>query len=586
MKYRKVSRGRRMSTWKGNRNGSGNSKFKTRHRKMRGGATGATVVVGGIKLYDCGDPDSDVGGHEYNVPGYNMHASEETNPSPNTPSIKEHNGTTVNTVFTGNTMKMGLFNRRSIFTSGPKHLHSLGLIQVITDNESCNISAQCSPIFYKNDTGVIHSKTEYVFFGQLDAKGTKNGWGICYDVSTSEAGRIFIGYWKDGTMNGLGIEVDFKYDTANNKHEPVGIYYGHFYQGKRHSFGIYYDITMDPNGKETLFHTQHKPGGNMCTLLDKSFEEMPEKEKNRHKRNFTSMWTSSLSLNSIPQDIGEYTEFFFKNLNLAIGITTSLVKREHGEKEYHIFESYVAIYQKFVDFCKSKLDDALEQYRSKKDKDTIEAGEKKLEKEKSKKFLQDLKSKGYITGEILDPEEEAAKKEMITRCTTSLTELDYVIQTPEEKIAKEEEEKKKKLDEHEKLTQANSDLETLKKEIEIMSQSSKFLKTINPNISVSRGRRSPKSRFSSHRSYRSSRSSDNSDNSGSHKLLLQTYATPRTPGRTATPAGTALETPVETLVESPGGGGNLMRKNTRTNKRMNKRKKTRKFRKSRRGGRR
>ena len=145
MKYRKVSRGRRMSTWKG----KGNSKFKTRHRKMRGGV-GATVGSGDGTLYDCSEIDSYVGGPNYNVPGYDMHASEETNPSPNTPSIKEHDDKTVNTVFSGNTMKMGLFNRRSIFTLAPKHLHTLGLIQVITDNPDCKNYTECLHEFSEN----------------------------------------------------------------------------------------------------------------------------------------------------------------------------------------------------------------------------------------------------------------------------------------------------------------------------------------------------------------------------------------------------------------------------------------------------
>jgi hypothetical protein len=594
MKYRKVSRGRRMSTWKGNRNGSGNSKFKTRHRKMRGGATGATVSVDGIQLFGCSVPESYVGGPDYNQPDYDMHASEETNPSPNTPSIKEHNGTTVNTVFTGNTMKMGLFNRRSIFTSGPKHLHTLGLIQVITDNENCNISAQCSPIFYKNDTGVIHSKTKYVFFGQLDAKGNKHGWGICYDVSTPTAGRIFIGYWKDGKMYGLGIEVDFKYNTANNTHEPVGIYYGHFYQGKRHSYGIYYDINVDPNGKETLFHTQRD--GKTCMLLDKSFEKLPPKEKTRHENKFTTMCISSLSFNSILQGIDEYTDFCFEQLNLAIGITSTLVKREHGDKgdnEYYIFQGYVKEYQKFVDFCRSLLLKALKKYYDQKNKDTIEAEIKKKEKAEKLKTAKELANENYFTGftgEIVDPDEEAVKKEKIESCKNFLTELKYKIQTPDEIREKEEEEKEKKLAQHAELTRANSDLEKLKNELAIISQGSKLLRT-NPNSGQNfysslsrsnRGRRSFRNHFNSSSSSRSSDNSGNSDSSYRSPLLLESLMKPQRPAGTATPETltTSLKSPG--IIETLGGGGNLTRKNMRTNKR----KKTRKFRKSRRGGRR
>lgn len=596
MKYRKVSRGRRMSTWKG----KSNSKFKTRHRKMRGGDSvgGVDGNIQSFQSFECSNPDSHVGGPNYNDPEYNMHASEETKIPPNTPLIKEYNDTTVNTVFTSNTMKMGLFfNKRSFFTSGPKHLHTLGLIQVITDNARCNSFAECLPFFYNDSTGVIHSNTKYVFFGQLDHKGTKNGWGICYDRTTLDSGRIFIGSWNNGKMNGLGIEVDFKYNATDNKHEPIGIYYGHFYQGKRNGFGIYHTVA---SGTETLFQTQID--GNMCMLLDKSFEDLPDKEKTLHKNKFTTMCISSLSLNSIPQDVGEYTEFQFKNIGHGIETTSLLVKKGHGDKEYHIFREYVSKYKKFVSFCKTVLDDALTKYDAQKHSEKNEAERKKLEKEEKIKTARMLKDEGLFIGDIVDPEEKAAENERITSCTTSLKNLGYVIQTPEQKRAKEEEEKGKKLAEHEKLTEAKKELEAMQDELRILSQSRQFLKTINPNSgqnyyhSVGRsnsGRRSFRNRSSS------SRSSRSSDNSGSHNefpLLLQSYTTPRKPQSTrGTPALSPVlspETPTKSVKEisgtqvTPAGtsksGGNLMRKKTRTNKR----KKTRKFRKSRRGGRR
>ena len=580
MKYRKVSRGRRMSTWKG----KSNSKFKTRHRKMRGGDSVDSVksTHGNIKLYDCKNADSHVGGPNYNDPEYNMHASENTNPSPPPPPIKEHNGRTVNTVFTGNTMKMGLFNRRSFFTSGPKHLHTLGLIQVTKDNSECRNATTCSHEFYDDEDGFIRSKTKYVFFGQLDAKGNKNGWGICYDVSSSDAGRIFIGYWNNGTMNGLGIEVDFTYNAADNKHEPVGIYYGHFSNGKRISFGIYYDLIEEPYGKETLFETRPKLQGK-CILLDKSFDydgTVDDSIKNESKEGFKYACISSLSLNNEPININRYKTIFFKTLEEIIGQKLSNIKTTHGDEEHIIFQGYVKKYQKFVKFCEGVLDGALVKYRSKKDKDAIAAEKYREEKLQKNAMLEQYTKEGVITG-FTDLEEKKILDEEKDKCVESLTTLGYVIQTPEEKIAKEEEEKKKKLDEHEKLTQANSDLETLKKELAVMSQSRQFLKTINPNSgqnyypSVGRSRRGFRKRFSSSRS---SRSSDNSGSRYESPTLLQSYITPRKP---QSPRGTPVQGTPGTP-GTPGGGGNLMRKKTRTNKR----KKTRKFRKSRRGGRR
>ena len=549
MKYRKVSRGRRISTRKSN------SKFKTRHRKMRGGDDGN---IQSFPSFECSDLDSHVGGPNYNDPDYNMHASEETKMPPNTPLIKEYKGTTVNTVFTSNTMKMGLFNRRSFFTSGPKHLHTLGLIQVITDNAVCNSFAQCLSIFYNDSTGVIHSNTKYVFFGKLDAKGTKNGWGICYDRTTSDSGRIFIGSWNNGLMNGLGIEVDFTYNAADNKHEPIGIYYGHFYQGKRSGFGIYHTVA---SGTETLFQTQRD---GKCMLLDKSFEDLPYKEKTGHKDKFTTMCISSLSLNSVPQNIGEYTEFQFKNIGYGIETTSLLVKREHSDKEYHIFREYVRKYEKFVSFCKTVLDDALTKYDAQKHSEKNEAERKKREKEEKIKTAKMLKDEGLFIGEIVDPEEKDAQDAKITECKNSLTELGYVIQTTEQKRAKEEEEK-------EKLKEANEKFENLERVLRAMQATPDFIKKFNRSIGRNIYRTPHSYRTpSSSRSSRSSRSVDNP------LTFLQALSGTPVKSPAGTPAGTGTQgTP-------PNGGGNLMRKKTRTNKR----KKTRKFRKSRRGGRR
>jgi hypothetical protein len=583
-----------MSTWKG----KGNSKFKTRHRKMRGGDDTSddtiTGIHGSIQSFQCSDPESHVGGPKYNVPGYNMHASEEKK-TPNTSSIKQPDGKTVNTMFSGNTMKMGLFNRRSssLFTSGPKHLHTLGLIQVITDNTGCNSFAQCLSIFYNDSTGVIHSKTKYVFFGQLDAKGTKNGWGICYDVSSSDAGRIFIGYWNNGTMNGLGIEVDFTYNAADNKHEPVGIYYGHFSNGKRISFGIYHTVA---SGKETLFETRPKLQGK-CILLDKSFDyagAVDDSIKNESKEGFKYACISSLSLNNEPININRYKTIFFHTLEEIIGQKLSQIQKTAGDEEYHIFLDYVIKYKKFVKFCEGVLDDALKEYDAQKHSEKYEADRKKREKEETKQMLEKFKKEGLITGNIVDKDATDAENEMISSCTTSLTNLGYEIQTPQEIREKEEEEKKQKLAEHEKLTEAKKELEAMKNELEIMQQAPDFLKTMNPGI----GRnlyRTPRGRRTS-RSYSSSRSSHSSDSPRTrHSViplrLFQTLTGTRTPGRTATPTGTPAGTqgtPAGTpgkspaVTGTPNGGGNLMRKKTRTNKR----KKTRKFRKSRRGGRR
>jgi hypothetical protein len=390
-------------------------------------------------------------------------------------------------------------------------------------------------------------------------------------------------------MNGLGIEVDFTYNAADNKHEPVGIYYGHFSNGKRISFGIYYDLIADPYGKETLFETRPKLQGK-CILLDKSFDSIDESSSNESKESFKYACMSSLSLNNEPINIHRYTTIFFHTLDANIKQILLEIQKTASEDEYHIFEGYVKKYQKFVKFCEGVLDGALAKYDAKKNSEKHEIERKKIEKEGKIETARKLKEEGLISGDIVDPEEKAAENERITNCTTSLTNLGYVIQTPEQKRAKEEEEKEKKLYEHEKLTEAKKELEAMQDELRILSQSRQFLKTINPNSgqnyypSVGRSRRRFRNRSSSSSS---SRSSDNSGSHNEYPLLLQSYTTPRKPQSTrgtpalspVTPAGTGTQ---GTPVTSPNGGGNLMRKKTRTNKR----KKTRKFRKSRRGGRR
>jgi hypothetical protein len=171
-----------------------------------------------------------------------------------------------------------------------------------------------------------------------------------------------------------------------------------------------------------------------------------------------------------------------------------------------------------------------------------------------------------------------------------LTGLKYKIQTPDEIREKEEEEKEKKLAQHAELTRANSDLEKLKNELAIISQGSKLLRT-NPNSGQNfysslsrsnRGRRSFRNHLNSSSSSRNSDNSGNSDSSYRPPLLLESLMRPQRQAGTATPETltTSLKSPG--IIETPGGGGNLTRKNMRTNKR----KKTRKFRKSRRGGRR
>jgi hypothetical protein len=362
-------------------------------------------------------------------------------------------------------------------------------------------------------------------------------------------------------------------------------------------FGIYYDLTTRTDGKETLFETKLDGiDGKTCKLLDKSFEDLPEPQQTRDKEGFALRCRASLSINSKTLGIDQYTELYFKQYEDVIQETSSHIIQKYGKEEYLIFQGYVKKYQKFVKFCKGVLDGALAKYDAKKNSDKHELERKKKEKDEKLKRAQELVDEKYFTGftgKIVDPDEKVAQDAKIAECKTSLTDLGYVIQTPDEILEEKEKEKEKKLAEHEELKNAEYKLKEMEKELRILSQSSKLLKTINPNSGQNyypslgrsnRGHRSFRNRFNSSSSSSNSRSPRSSDiftNELSLLSPLRKTQTPRTPalspGRTATPAGTA-----GTPLTSPGGGGNLTRKNMRTNKR----KKTRKFRKSRRGGRR
>ena len=462
MKHRKVSRGRRVSIGKGirNRNGSGNSKFKTRHRKMRGGA-------GSVQVYDCKDDDSHVGGPYANY--LDMHAAEKSAAStPNITPIKENNHTHVNTVYVGNMMKMGIFNRRStlkrIFSRQHKHLINIGLIQVIKNVQSCSDGPECSHQFYGSDNEIIHDETTYGFLGQFDDKGEKNGLGLCYDMSDPNRGRIFIGYWNNGLMNGLGIEVDFMHDAPNNTYKLVGIYYGHFRDGKRSGFGIYYKFDTS-DASETFFHTAD---GGHCTLKDKSYTSLPNEDV--LKKKFELQCKVSLNIDSrTPLDVYEFKDFFFTQLTSVIEGASTKVSITHGPSEHAIFKRYVAIYTKFVGFCREKLEKALREYYEKANKDEIYKKQQAIIKAEQLSTAKSLQTLGYVTGKVVDPDALKESEDKEKECVTLLTNASYVIQTPEEIKKNDEAQQKAKLEEHETLVAAKERLNELERELTFLN---------------------------------------------------------------------------------------------------------------------
>ena len=551
MKHRKVSRGRRVSIGKGirNRNGSGNSKFKTRHRKMRGGA-------GSVQVYDCKDDDSHVGGPYANY--LDMHAAE-SEINPKSKFIKGRNGT-VNTLYAGKTMRMGIVNIRSgfkeLFAPQIKHLRGIGLTQVLfTNPTNCRTHNACKAPFYTSDHKVIHVNTRYVFFGKLSDKGVKNGWGVCYDVSDPNRGRIFIGYWMNGFMNGLGIEVDFEYDVSSGS-RPVGVYYGNFLGGRRHGYGKY---RKGDNNEATLFQTTEN---GRCLLLHKSFETItPDDEKERLKKSFSTQCKASLfmptDLNRRPLGIKEYMKIFLRDVESSISDTLVTITNTYGNgsDEEATFSDYMVIYNAFVSDCGDILNKALAAYKQTKHKDKFAQEQQAEEKAAQQIQAQLLKAKGIITGDILDPDKEEAKRKGIDDCKVLLEAAGYDLKSPEQKAKENEDQQKANL---EKIPE----LVNVKRQHDELTGRLKFAKELELSPFPRRRTRMKRS---------SSSSDDNTPHSRGFFSVLSNTPSPTTPSQRELSFGTRNpETPMRLV--SAYSGGNLTRKNRRTGKRGMRRK--------------
>ena len=550
MKHRKVSRGRRVSIGKGirNGNGSGNSKFKTRHRKMRGGAVS-------VQNYDCKDVSSNVGG-PYTDPSYDMHAAE-SEINPKSKFIKERNGP-VNILYAGKTMRMGMVNIRSgfkgLFAPQIKHLRHIGLTQVLFNNPTnCTSHTTCKSSFYVSGHKVIHVNTRYVFFGELSDKGVKNGWGVCYDVSEPDRGRIFIGYWDNGLMNGLGIEVDFMYANSTGDSTPVGVYYGNFIGGRRRGYGKY---RKGDNDKATLFQTTEN---GQCILLHKSFENItPDDEKERLKKSFSTQCKASLFMptdrDRRPLGIKEYMKIFLGNVESSISDTLVRITSTYGSDEEAAFSDYMVIYNAFVSDCQDILNKALAAYKQTKHKDKF-AQEQKAE-EKAARLLeaQELQKIGIVTGDIVDPEKEEAKKKGIDDCKVLLKAAGYDLKSPQEKAEEIEAKQKANLAKMPELEVLQEKYDKLMHKLEIAA------KLDDDSLSHGQIDRNSGDSYNTPRSPRSPRSPrrrrglfasviENEDDESQGNSSLRRTISPNSPG-----------------------GGSLTRKNRRTGKRSMRRK--------------
>lgn len=506
MGYRRITRGRKAPSGNGKGKGKGTSKFKTRYRKMRGGyghEDRGVTYPDGATLMTCTADGSKLGG-DYNDPNYDMDRYEaEVNSSIQgkgsskssrqyvvdpPPRMFKGSSNGMRTEYVSKRMRMGFFTQ-STFYFQRGSLFNIGLIEILknkphTGCTSTNIST-CKDAFFASgeNLNVIHDNTAYVFFGGFAKKrgtisyeGVKQGLGLCYNVEKAEGtaegnaegrGRLYMGFWYQDKMNGLGIEVDF---GSGNPITPVGIYFGHFIQGKRKGYGIYYNVV---DGTENfVFYTGND--GNQC-VTSASYEADDEK-----KHLFETTVRASLVMNFVDSTgnvtatptrnarnvtLKGYLERLRSEFDKFIETMGGVKEKMSNDDKIRAFE-YKPVYTNFVNFCFGSIYGVVrDAYVAVKDKDEI-----------AKKVLLDAEAKrqearALLTEEgvvITDTKEGLKVKEEIDKCVTMLTEASYDVKSPEKKAAEAAEIVARKLGEYEGLQGEAATLAELRRQHAVM----------------------------------------------------------------------------------------------------------------------
>lgn len=503
MGYRRITRGRKAPSGKGK--GKGTSKFKTRYRKMRGGyghedrgvtyPDGATLMLctaDGLKLGgDYNDPNYDMDRYEAEVnssiQGKGSSKSSRQYVVDPPPRILSGSSNGLRTEYVSKRMRMGFFTQ-STFSFQRGSLFNIGLVEILKDKPrtECTSIQTCKDAFFASgqDNNVIHDNTAYVFFGGFAKKrgtisyeGVKQGLGLCYNVENAEGrGRLYMGFWYQDKMNGLGIEVDFGSGSGSGSPiTPVGIYFGHFIQGKRKGYGIYYNVA---DGTENfVFYTGND--GNQC-VTSASYEADDEK-----KHLFETTVGASLVMNFV-DSTGKVTptrnarhvtlkvylarlriEFdkFIRDMGGMINMG-GMIKKMSGDDKITARDKFQPVYTNFVNFCFDGVYGVVrDAYVAVKDKDEI-----------AKKVLLDAEAKrqearALLTEEgivITDMKEGQKKQEEIVKCVAMLTEASYDVKSPEEKAAEAAALVAKKLGEYEGLQGKAATLAELQRQHDFM----------------------------------------------------------------------------------------------------------------------
>jgi hypothetical protein len=380
---------------------------------------------------------------------------------------------------------MGLFTQ-STFYFQRGSLFNIGLIEILKDKPVCNNISTCKDAFFAGgkDVNVIHDNTAYVFFGGFAKKrgpityeGVKQGLGLCYNVDNAEGnaegrGRLYMGYWYQDKMNGLGIEVDFGSGSGSgNPITPVGIYFGHFIQGKRKGYGIYYNVV---DGTENfVFYT----GNDQC-VTSASYEAVDEKKQLFETTvraslvmNFvdsTGNFTATPSRNARNVTLRSYLESLRTEFTKFIDTMGGVMQKMSADDKLRAIDAYKPVYTNFVNFCFDSIYGVVHTaYENVRDKDVI-----------AKKQLDDAETKRQAARELLttegvvitDTKEGLKVKEEIEKCVTMLTEAKYDVKSPEKRAEEEAEIDAKKLKEYEELKGKAEELTTLKQQHDYMQQ--------------------------------------------------------------------------------------------------------------------
>ena len=498
MGYRRITRGRKAPSGKGK--GKGTSKFKTRYRKMRGGyghGDRDVTYPEGAQLMSCTADESKLGGvyseHSYDMDRYEAEVNSSIQGKGSSKSSRQYvvdppprmfkgssNG--LRTEYVSKRMRMGFFTQ-STFSFQRGSLFNIGLVEILKDKPrtECTSIQTCKDAFFASgqDNDVIHDNTAYVFFGGFAKKrgtisyeGVKQGLGLCYNVENAEGrGRLYMGYWYQDKMNGLGIEVDFGY-VYGNPITPVGIYFGHFIQGKRKGYGIYYNV--EDGTENFVFYTGDEE--NRC-VTSASYQGPDEK-----KHLFETTVQASLVMNFVDSE-GKVTatptrnarhvtlkgylerlrsEFdkFIETMGGMINMG-GMIKKMSGDDKLIANEKFKPVYTKFVNFCFDGVYGVVrEAYVAVKDKDEI-----------AKKVLLDAEAKRQEARALLEAEEgmvitdtkEGLKvKEEIDKCVAMLTEASYDVKSPEKKAEEADALKAEKLGQYDSLQATRTELEKLK----------------------------------------------------------------------------------------------------------------------------